>query len=69
MRNVEGVRFGRFGSTSSRVSDRFEARKHSRSVSLAAGVHRDTQCSRARTQYNQTSSSRSIISPESSEAG
>ena len=54
MRNVEG------GS---------KAEKHSRSVSLAASVYCSTQRSRARTQYNQTSSSRSIISPESSEAG
>ena len=54
MRNVEG------GS---------KAEKHSRSGSLEARVYCSTQCSRARTQYTQTCSSRGVISPESSEAG
>lgn len=53
MRNVEG------GS---------KAEKHSRSVSLAASVYCSTQRSRARTQYTQTCSSRSVISLKSSEA-
>ena len=60
MRNVEGVRFGSKGSTrspGSRGSTGSEPRKTLRSLSGA------------RTPDNQTSSSRSVISPEISEAG